>query len=143
MGDEATESVEEKRLNIDVNASYRLVISRIRCTEQEKEKMNQGLMLFIMENIHSEVLCGRPDNESILSRADRGFYMLTAICREESACDMNRKCRELRAGHPRRIRLGDHDLHKQELRAERAVRHVQEEPEADGRKRRIPRYALP
>ena len=72
VGDEATESVEEKRLNIDVNASYRLVISRIRCTEQEKEKMNQGLMLFIMENIHSEVLCGRPDNESILSRADRG-----------------------------------------------------------------------
>lgn len=96
VGDEATESIEEKRLNIDVNASYRLVISRIRCAEQEKEKMNQGLMLFIMENIHSEVLCGRPDNESILSRADRGCYMLTAICREEPACDVNRKCRELR-----------------------------------------------
>ena len=56
VGSGAADSIEEKRLHIDPDAEYRLVVSRI--ARPDEDKMNSGLMLFIMENIHSEVLCG-------------------------------------------------------------------------------------
>ena len=62
VGSGAADSIEEKRLHIDPDAEYRLVVSRI--ARPDEDKMNSGLMLFIMENIHSEVLCGKPDNDA-------------------------------------------------------------------------------
>ena len=90
----AAESIAEKQLNIDVGASYRLVISKI--ARPDQEKMNQGLMLFIIENIHSEILCGNPENECILSCAEGDCYVITTIYKVHTAYDVNRQCRELR-----------------------------------------------
>ncbi|MFR1943792.1 MAG: DUF3502 domain-containing protein [Faecalimonas umbilicata] len=73
----AAESIAEKQLNIDAGASYRLVISKI--ARPDQEKMNQGLMLFIIENIHSEILCGNPENECILSYPEGDCYVITTI----------------------------------------------------------------
>lgn len=94
VGSEAAESIEEKRLNIDPDAKYRLVISKIACPDEDK--MNSGLMLFVMENIHSEILCGKPDNESVISRAGQGYYFLTTIYLENEESSVDRQCRELR-----------------------------------------------
>lgn len=90
----AAESIAEKQLNIDAGASYRLVISKI--ARPDQEKMNQGLMLFIIENIHSEILCGNPENECILSYPEGDCYVITTIYKVHASYDVNRQCRELR-----------------------------------------------
>lgn len=94
VGSGAADSIEEKRLHIDPDAEYRLVVSRI--ARPDEDKMNSGLMLFIMENIHSEVLCGKPDNESVLSRVEQGGYILITVYPELKGENVDRKCRELR-----------------------------------------------
>ena len=94
VGNQAAESIEEKHLNIDPDAEYRLIVSKIACPDEDK--MNRGLMLFIMENIHSEILCGQPDNESVISRIDHGYYVLTTVYREALGRSVDRQCKELR-----------------------------------------------
>lgn len=90
------EEIADRRLDIDHQAEYRLVISKITNTEKEKEKMNPDLMLFIMENIHSEVLCGTPDNDSVVSMDYKEAYIFVTVCRVCKGEKVAEKCEELR-----------------------------------------------
>ena len=90
------EEISDRRLRINADASYQLVITKISNLEKEKEKMNPDLMLFVMENIHSEVLCGNPDNNSVVSMDYKGYYIFASICEVKADSRLEEKCEDLR-----------------------------------------------
>lgn len=90
------EEISDRRLRINADASYQLVITKISNLEKEKEKMNPDLMLFVMENIHSEILCGNPDNNSVVSMDYKGYYIFASICEVKADSRLEEKCEELR-----------------------------------------------
>lgn len=57
---EIGKEIASRHLNIDPLSSYRLVVSRLSGAERDKEKISTNLILFILENIHMEVLLGNP-----------------------------------------------------------------------------------
>lgn len=90
------EEIQKRKLAIDPEGSYQLVISKISGLEKEKQKMNPDLMLFIMENIHSEILCGNPDNDAVVSMDYKEYYIFVTVC---PVCDektIEEQCEELR-----------------------------------------------
>ena len=90
------EEISDRRLRINADASYQLVITKISNLEKEKEKMNPDLMLFVMENIHSEILCGNPDNNSVVSMDYKGYYIFASICEVKADSRLEEKCEDLR-----------------------------------------------
>ncbi len=78
-----------------MDGDYRLVISRVTDIEKDREKVSPELMLFIMENIHSEVLCDTPENDSVVCYEYKNYYVLVTRCEAEPAHRMERRCREL------------------------------------------------
>ncbi len=90
------EEISDRRLRINTDASYQLVITKISNLEKEKEKMNPDLMLFVMENIHSEILCGNPDNNSVVSMDYKGYYIFASICEVKADSRLEEKCEDLR-----------------------------------------------
>ena len=90
------EEISDRRLRINADASYQLVITKISNLENEKEKMNPDLMLFVMENIHSEILCGNPDNNSVVSMDYKGYYIFASICEVKADSRLEEKCEDLR-----------------------------------------------
>ena len=50
------EELNNRQLPEDPNVEYHLVISRVTGIERDKERLNTDLIMFILENIHSEIL---------------------------------------------------------------------------------------
>lgn len=67
-------------LQIDVDASYSLVISRITNMEQDAEAYGNDLLDFMLMNIQAEVFFGTPENENILRYQYPGYVILVVIC---------------------------------------------------------------
>lgn len=90
--------IHNRKLQIDDKASYRLLISKV--TSLEKEKLNLDLLLFIAENIHSEVLCGNPDNDSVVSmnykENHKEYYVFVTVCKVQKGWDADQSCEALR-----------------------------------------------
>lgn len=84
-----------KRLHISRETNYRLIISKITNFDKIKEKINQDLVLFIFENIHSEVLCGKPDNDSVISREFDRYCLFITVYEENQKEDLNDCCQIL------------------------------------------------
>lgn len=85
----------QRGLSLDAGEAYRLVVSRVTDLERDKERINQGLMRFIMENMHSEILCGTPENASVICYEHEDDYIVAAICGEKAKEDWLERCREL------------------------------------------------
>ena len=90
------QEIKNRRLDIEPDMPYCLIISKITGLEKDKEKMNPDLMLFIMENIHSEILCGNPDNNSVVSMDYKGYYIFASICEVKADSRLEEKCEDLR-----------------------------------------------
>ncbi|RKM57415.1 response regulator [Butyrivibrio sp. X503] len=52
--------IASRRLDVDPKGLYRLVVSRLSGIEKDREIISISLILFILENIHMEVLLGDP-----------------------------------------------------------------------------------
>ena len=90
------DEIQNRKLYIDTDTPYQLVVSKISGVEKEKEKMNPDLMLFIIENIHSEILCGKPDNDSVVSMDYKEYYIFVTICKVRDRWNIEERCEELR-----------------------------------------------
>ena len=90
------QEIKNRRLDIESDMPYCLIISKITGLEKDKEKMNPDLMLFIMENIHSEILCGKPDNDSVVSMDFKEYYVFVTVCRINRTEDIKEQCEELK-----------------------------------------------
>lgn len=92
---ELEEEQKQRNLELDLNAKYQIVVSRVTDIEEDIERMNSGLFRFILENLHSEVLCGNPENLSVLCYEYKDYYVMVTICIQETARDIEKLCREL------------------------------------------------
>lgn len=88
------QEIQNRKLQIDSREVYRLVVSKLGTIE--KTKMNPELLLFVMENIHSEILCGNPDNDSVVAMDHKGSYVLVSICKEQEDEKIYHSCERLR-----------------------------------------------
>lgn len=66
---------ELKKRNIDhaMEKQYCLVVSGITNMEQDINAYGRSMVQFILENLHSELLCGEPENDSIVYFEHRKF----------------------------------------------------------------------
>lgn len=82
-------------LEIDPEREYCLVVSRVTDVRGDKEKYGPGLLLFIMENIHSEKLCGNPENNAVTVHNYHDDYILATVCQAEREPTLTEGCLEL------------------------------------------------
>jgi two-component system response regulator YesN len=57
--------------------------------------MNPNLMVFIMENIHSEILCGNPENMNVICYEYKDYYVLVTICKGKNETELRLLAKEL------------------------------------------------
>ena len=84
-----------RNLSIDAEEEYHLVISKVTDIEKDKERIHSNLMIFIMENIHSEDLCGNPENSRVICFDNKDYYTLVSICIEKDEQKIKENCRKL------------------------------------------------
>lgn len=89
------DNVHIRRLDLDVNASYRLVVSKVTNLEQDEEQYGSDLVRFILPDYHSEILCGMNENERVISYDRRGSILIVSICDAESEQTMLDRCKRL------------------------------------------------
>lgn len=88
--------IEKRKLEIDKDKSYCLIVSKITGIKRDREKMSPDLMLFVVENIHSEIFCGSPDNYSVVSMDYDDYYFAVTVCEVKTENEMKCNCEELR-----------------------------------------------
>lgn len=90
-------AAELKHRNLDINTEedYILVVSKITDIEHDRERINPNLMLFVLENIHSEILCGNPENLNVLCHDYKDYYVVVTICRGDQKKQLEKRCEEL------------------------------------------------
>lgn len=91
----ATE-IDKRKLMVKKDIQYCLVVSKITGIKKDREKMSPDLMLFVVENIHSEIFCGSPDNCSVVGMDYDDYYLVATICQVKEEQEMNRCCEALR-----------------------------------------------
>lgn len=82
-------------LEMDMDASYRLVLSKITNLEEDLETYGNELLTFMLQNIQSETFSGAPENQNVLSYNYPGCYLLVAVCPDGPDGDFRRKCTSL------------------------------------------------
>jgi two-component system response regulator YesN len=89
------DEINNRKLDEDPNDDYHLVISKVTNIEHDRERMNPNLMVFIMENIHSEILCGNPENMNVICYEYKDYYILVTICKGKSENELRSLTKEL------------------------------------------------
>lgn len=72
-----------RKLAENPEIEYHLVISRVTGIERDKERLNTDLIMFILENVHSEILCGTPENTNVICYNYKDYYLVATVCKEE------------------------------------------------------------
>lgn len=94
--------LEERKSDLDREGDYHLVITRVTNLEQDMDTYGRSLVLFILENFHSEMLCGTPENDCVTcyDSGDSCIYVTVCADREEEelrrqSTDLIQKCGSL------------------------------------------------
>lgn len=74
---------------------YRIIVSRVTNIENDLEQYGRETTLFILENLHAEIICGRPENDRVLYFEYRDDISFVTICDEEEAGSLKEKCLSL------------------------------------------------
>ncbi len=82
-------------LAMDQDTEYRLVVSRVTNMEGDMEMYGRELVMFMLENMHSELLRGVPDSEDIISFEHREYGNFVVICEWTQADALKERCGEL------------------------------------------------
>lgn len=82
-------------LAMDQGKPYRLIVSRVTNMEGDIEMYGRGLVMFMLENMHSELLCGVPDSEDIVSFEHRDYGNFVVICDTAEGIVLKERCGEL------------------------------------------------
>lgn len=67
-------------LALDLEKPYRLIVSRATNMEGDIEMYGRALVMFMLENMHSELLMGVPDSEDIISFEHREYGNFVVVC---------------------------------------------------------------
>lgn len=94
--DRIASEIKKRKLMLETDVPYCLVISKITGIEKDREKMSPDLMLFVIENIHSEIFCGNPDNHSVVCRDYDDYYLVAVICQKKVERELDSSCEALR-----------------------------------------------
>ena len=89
------EEIENRGLTLETEGTYRLVTSRITNVEKDKEKIQQNLITFMIENIHSEILCGSPENSMVLCYDRKDFFSVVSVCTDTNEKELQERCKKL------------------------------------------------
>lgn len=89
------EEISNRDLDENPDADFHLVVSKVTDIERDRERINPNLALFIMENIHSEILCGNPENASVVSYDYNEYYVLVTICPRVAVKQVEENCKAL------------------------------------------------
>ena len=93
--EELMERLRGSKFQIDPNAEYSLVITKVTDLEQDWELYGRNVVSFILTNIQSDVLFENPENENILCYEHRDYYILVAVCPQQDTDTLLQKCREM------------------------------------------------
>lgn len=93
------EEIDKRMLSIDPDSDYVLVVSRITEMQRDRDKMNTDLMMFIAENMHSEILCGSPDNSAVVSMNYEDYLVLATVCNGVTQEEMRERCAQLQESY--------------------------------------------
>ena len=102
---EIKKEIEKRHLDIDPDGLYALVVSRITDTEKDKERLNTNLILFILENIHMEILLDDPMGNYVSSVESTGNIILVSVCPidksnpDKGILKIEEKCKKLTSEH--------------------------------------------
>ena len=92
---EIQRELERVSLTMDMEKPCRLVISRVTNMEEDIETYGRELEMFMLENMHSELLCGTPESEDIISFEQREYGSFVVICGEMDPVEIKNRCTEL------------------------------------------------
>ena len=76
---EIGKEIASRRLDIDPKGTYRLVVSRLTGIEKDRERISTSLILFILENIHMEVLLGDPQANFVTGFEVGGEIIIVSV----------------------------------------------------------------
>ncbi len=93
--DKIKEELKNRKLDEALEGLYHLVISRVTDVEHDRERMNPNLMIFIMENIHSEILCGNPENINVVCNDYKDYYVMVTVCAGKTVEQLEECCKNL------------------------------------------------
>ena len=79
-------------LALDQEKPYRLIVSRATNMEGDIEMYGRELVMFMLENMHSELLLGVPDSEDIISFEHREYGSFVVICEETKTIALKERC---------------------------------------------------
>lgn len=80
-----SKEIEVRKLPIDVNSQFRLIVTKISDYEQQLEDLGEELLHYSVENIHSAILCGQEDNYCVVRKSsENDLWLLTTIQDKEN-----------------------------------------------------------
>lgn len=79
---QAAQEIAKRQLALDPQADYTLIVGRLTNLAKDEARFGRDLLLFAVKNVFSELLCGRPENDSILCNDRHTEILVTAICSE-------------------------------------------------------------
>jgi len=69
-----------RKLPIDTARKFRLILTKITDYDRPLEDIGNELFFFLIESIHSRLICGYEENESVVRRAgDTGLWFMTTV----------------------------------------------------------------
>lgn len=76
---QAAQEIAKRQLALDPQADYTLIVGRLTNLAKDEARFGRDLLLFAVKNVFSELLCGRPENDSILCNDRHTEILVTAI----------------------------------------------------------------
>ncbi len=93
--EELERELQRRKLALDAEKNYRLVISKSTNMEQDMDTYGRSMILFILENFHSELLCGKPENDSVVCYEHRDSCVFVTVCEDCPEGELKDRCSEL------------------------------------------------
>lgn len=73
-------NIQIRKLDLDISSTYCLVVSKVTNSEQDNEEYGLDLVRFILQNVHSEILCERPESGRVISYERKNSLLLVTVC---------------------------------------------------------------
>lgn len=87
--------VADRHLDLGIDEEYCLIYSKISNTEADIERYGKGVVEFILENFHSEILCEKIGNESVVKLHTEDSVSFITVCGETEGNKLRERCERL------------------------------------------------
>ena len=72
--------IEARKLPINPERKFRLILTKITDYDRSIEDIGNDLFFFLLESIHSRLICGMDENECVVRRnGDTGLWLMTTV----------------------------------------------------------------